>query len=451
MATEITMPKLSDTMTEGRLVSWKKSVGEKVERGDVIAEVETDKANMELESFGSGVLLETRVKSGDLVEVGTVIGVVGKPDEKIESAPAPPKEEKQAEEKEKAKAAPPIERPEKPKEKREEQPGEEEAPPLESAIGAKVRQMEVPQEVKGEMVPGEARPERKQEGGEPAYEKAAPVVRRLAREKEVDLGLVKGSGPEGRILKEDVERFLEERQAEKKKEPKPEPAAPALGETRPLSKMRAAIAKVVSTSWDQIPHFTVTVEADMEESERVVRGLREAGHKMSVNDLLIKASAVALGKFPLMNASFADGGVTTHVDANIGIAVAVENGLLVPVLKKCQELPVTEVGVRSHELIERARAGHPHEEDFAGGTFTISNLGMFGVEEFMAVIFPPQAAILAVGAVADKAVVRDGAVIPARMMKLTVSADHRVVDGAYAARFMGELKKTLENPVALLV
>jgi pyruvate dehydrogenase E2 component (dihydrolipoamide acetyltransferase) len=411
MATEITMPKLSDTMTEGRLISWKKSVGEKVERGDILAEVETDKANMELEAFTSGTLLETRVKPGEMAPVGTVIAIVGEAGER-----------------------------------------------------GTVR------DVKGK----EILPEQEISAAEPAVdeaqaEKASPMVRRLAREKGIDLKLVKGSGPDGRILLEDFDLFLKEKRdkaevqvADEKqakaevqveeKAPKTEPSEPvAQGSTLPLSRMRAAIARTVSRSWREIPHFSVTVSVDMGEAEEVRRELKESGTHLSINDLIIKAAAMALVKYPQVNNSFAADRITVNREINIGIAVSLEEGLVVPVIRGCEGLSLKEIAGRSRELLERAKGGKISEAEISGGTFSISNLGIFSVDEFTAVIQPPQGAILAVGAVRDEAVVKSGAIAAARIMRVTLSADHRLIDGAYAASFLQEFKRVLENPVTMLL
>ena len=431
------MPKLSDTMTEGRLVSWKKSVGEKVSRGDIIAEVETDKANMELEAFVSGVLLETRVKPGDMAQVGTVIAVVGEAGEQAqpletEAAQPPPDKEKPPPDTEKPK---PPRAPEEPAAAAMEA---EEAPP-----------------VAGRAATGET-------------EKASPMVRRLARERGIDLKLVKESGQDGRILKEDLELFLKgkpvqgqvrepektglpETPTEPEPVPEAEPRPVTSGEARPLSRMRAAIARTVSRSWREIPHFAVTVAIDMGEAEEIRRELKGSGISVSVNDLIVKAAATALGKFPQVNNSFAGEGITVNAGINIGLAVSLDEGLVVPVLKGCGGLSVKEIAARSRELVGRAREGKVSEAELSGGTFTISNLGMFGVAEFMAVILPPQGAILAIGAIRDDVVVKEGRVVAGRVMRATLSADHRLVDGAYAAGFLGELKRALENPATMLL
>jgi pyruvate dehydrogenase E2 component (dihydrolipoyllysine-residue acetyltransferase) len=432
MATEITMPKLSDTMTEGKLISWNKSVGAAVERGDIIAEVETDKANMELESFTSGVLLETRAKPGDTVAVGTVIALVGEKGE--------PPEKEQGEEK-----------PEKKRELAREEEGagkevskEEKAQTEEKPAAAEAEHPREPEAAQ----PGKESEEKEEEpspaGGSTA--KASPVVRRLAREKGIDLADVEGSGPEGRILREDLEESGSGKRGARGGENRE-----TRGAAQPLTRMRRAIARTVADAWRTIPHFSVTVEVDMGEAERVRQELKGSGTQVSLNDFLIKASANAIVTFPRINASFADDGIAEHPGVNIGIVVALDDGLLVPVVTGCEALSLKDIAVQSRELVKRAQGGAISEREISGGTFTISNMGMFGVDQFMAVIHPPQATILAVGAVMDRPVIREGHLVAARIMKLTLSADHRLIDGAYAAKFLKELKRVLENPVTMLV
>ncbi len=422
MATEIVMPKLSDTMTEGRLGAWKKGVGEAVQRGDVIAEVETDKAVMDLEAFTTGVLLEQRVKAGDLVPVGTVIGLIGAPDEGASTAQPPVSE-------------PPVDRVGSGPERVIEEP----APPVTVAA-----------------------PDHHEE-------QAAPVVRRKAREMGIDLALVQGSGPGGRVLLEDLERFsgVSLAAAPLNREPVPAPTVitteagePAgqvfTGEPQavselPLSRMRGAIIRTVELAWRTIPHFFVTMEVSMDAALEVRRELKAAGTPASVNDLVLKASALALQKFPRVNASFVGDRIMVSQEINIGVAVSLPDGLLVPVLRGCQGLSLTEIAARSRPLFEKARAGRLGGAELSGGTFTISNLGMYGVHEFAAVIMPPQAAILAVGGVMDTVLARHGQPVVGKVMKLTISADHRVLDGAYAAGFLRELKGFLEHPVKLLL
>ena len=435
MATEITMPKLSDTMTEGQLIAWRKGVGDRVERGDIIAEVETDKANMELEAFASGVLLEIRVEPGKMVDVGTVIGIIGAPGESVES----PETGKKAE-------AVPVEA------------GEEEGEEQETASGEEEREPapEPAEPEKGPAVPSRKTPQ------VPTVQ-AAPVVRRRARELGINLSLVDGSGPGGRILLEDLDRYLEStpEAGQESQQPETTQARPVLGgdistrpaggEERPLSRMRAAIARTVSDSWRNAPHFYVTVDVAMDEALEVRRELKERGTAVSVNDLVIKGAALAIAKFPLVNASFAGDRVVLNKEINIGMAVSLPDGLLVPVLNGCDTLLLREIAVQSRELAERARSGKLNQAALTGGTFTVSNLGMYGVSAFAAVILPPQAAILAVGGVQEQVVVRNGQPAVGRVMKLTLSADHRVLDGAYAAQFLRELKQLLEAPVNLLL
>lgn len=448
MATEITMPKLSDTMTEGRLISWKKSVGEKVERGEIIAEVETDKATMELEAFTSGVLLETRIKPGEMAPVGAVIGIVDGEGEKVESKAAPPTGAAAPTEDEISKAEKPVVEMPEAEAASQEAPKPPAAPETEKAS---------PTEPAGKPPEEGEATERGAEGGRTptpeAGEKASPLVRRLAREKGIDLGQVTGSGPEGRVLQEDLEHYEQEREAgsEEQGEKAVTETASERGGAEPLSRMRGAIARTVSESWRTIPHFTVTVEAEMGEAERVRKELKGSGTAVSLNDFIIKATAMALAKFPRMNASFGADGITVHPAINVGIAVALDDGLLVPVIRGCQVLPLKEIAAHSRDLIARAKAGKVSEAELAGGTFTVSNLGMFGIDEFTAVILPPQGAVLAVGAVADRPVIKEGHLVAGRMMRMTLSADHRLIDGAYAARFLRELKRILENPVTMLL
>jgi pyruvate dehydrogenase E2 component (dihydrolipoamide acetyltransferase) len=299
---------------------------------------------------------------------------------------------------------------------------------------------------------------------EPHEEQAAPLVRRRARELGVDLAQVPGSGPGGRIVLEDLARYQESSSPTAKQEAAPDEAArgelvePASGlspdavaEERPLSRMRAAIARTVSESWRNIPHFYVTIDVVMDAAEEVRRELKESDAAVSVNDLVIKGAALAIGSYPLVNASFAGDRLVINKAINIGMAVSLAEGLLVPVLRGCEGLDLQEIAHHSRRLAERARDGKLSETELAGGTFSISNLGMYGVSGFAAVILPPQAAILAVGAIREIAVVRNGLPVAAKVMTLTLSADHRVLDGSYAAEFLGEMKKMLENPVKLLL
>ena len=485
---EIVMPKLSDTMTEGRLVSWKKRVGEAVRRGDVLAEVETDKANMELEAFVSGELLEIRVQAGELAQVGTVIAVIGKPEEKgagaqKPSAPVPkgepaavkpggeappaaptaaqvapkpaaaqPEQAEQGALPEQVVVAVPDRKPAKetdiaPAEGEKQPPA---APPVPGAEEA--QEITQPSGPEGtEPVGGEAPPTVKPAvpgpSGAETRERAAPVVRRRARELGVDLSQVKGSGPDGRILLQDLERH---EMPPARPAPQAAQRQPAQGAT-PMPRLRAAVAKTVAESWDNIPHFTVTMDIVMDEAEAVRRQLKQSGMSVTLNDVVLKGVSLALQKFPQLNASFAAEGIQFHGEINISIAVGMPDGVLMPVLSGCQRLSLLEISQGGSKLVERARSGALSEHEMSGGTFSVSNLGMFGVSSFSAIIHPSQSAVLAVGAVIDAPFVRSGVLASAKVMKVTLSADHRVVDGAYAAQFLTELKGVLENPVRLLI
>ena len=412
MAYEITMPKLSDTMTEGLFAGWRKNVGEHIERGDIIAEVETDKAVMELEAFASGVLLKTMAKNGELVPVGTVLGLIGEPGELDEqSADLPVSDPEAVPPAEAAAPLPPA------------------APPAPHAVAVHSEQ---------------------------DHEKASPMVRRLARDQGIDLGQVHGSGPEGRITQEDLAGYSAQQgmpQAVNIVAPvpsasvtsQPRPAEPA--GSNPESSMRQAIAAAVTQSWQTIPHFSVTVDIDMAACREIVNELKEGPHPVGYNTLLIKACAHGLETFPLLRTP----GAVSQKEMNISFAVALPDGLLMPVIRGCESRTAAEIESEAARLIEKCRQGRLSSEEMSGGCFSVSNLGMYGVDDFTALIMPGQTAILAAGAVSERAVVRNGAVVPSAMMRVTLCSDHRVVDGAYAARFLAGLRSTLEKPISLLV
>lgn len=408
---EITMPKLSDTMTEGAVVVWRKAVGSQVERGEVIAEVETDKATMELEAFASGVLLEIRVPAGTTVPVGTVIGLIGAATEQPAVPVAPP--------------SAPL------------------PTPAPSSAVESVVQPPPPPPVAVAPVPPETADE----------VLSAPVVRRRARELGIDLATVTGSGPGGRILLEDLETGAAMRTGRPvqapSRETEPRPPVTASG-GEPLSKMRLAIARTVSESWRTIPHFTVTVEVRMDAAEQFRQEQLTQQVEMSLTALLVKAAALALRKFPRLNASLQGERLVMHPEINIGIAVSRDDGLLVPILRECASLPLAEMATRLAQLVARARNGQLSQTELNGGTFAISNLGMYQVHSFNALILPPMAAVLAVGAVHDGVVVEQRQPVVARLLSLTLSADHRIVDGVYAAEFLQQVKRILEQPETLV-
>lgn len=415
MAYRVTMPQLGYDMTEGAVARWRKREGEPVQRGEVIAEIETDKATVELEAFASGVVRKILLPEGQRVPVGTLIAVIAGPDEPIDDilkeAGAPP-----------APAAPAA---------------QAEAP--------------TPTAAQAEAPPEEGRV------------KATPVARRLAEELGIDLRQVKGTGPEGRITREDVEAFAARLREQPAAAP-PRPAAPpppveapaAVPEAveEPLSRMRQTIARRMTESKQQAPHFYVTVEVDMTEAMRLREQLNaqlEEDARLSVNDLIIKAAAKALTKFPRLNSAFAGDRLKIFKAVNIAMAVATPDGLLAPVIHDAAGKSIFQIARESRELARRAREGRLRADDQVGATFTISNLGMYNVESFSAIINPPNAAILATGSVQRRPVVRGDQVAVADIMKATISVDHRVTDGAEAAQFLGEFKRLLENPVSLLI
>ncbi|MEE8283310.1 MAG: dihydrolipoamide acetyltransferase family protein [candidate division NC10 bacterium] len=409
MVSEVVMPKMGYDMTEGTIVRWVKQEGDEVKHGEVIAEIETTKVTVEVEAYGSGVLRKIMVSEGQTVPVGEVIAVIAGRDEAI-----PGIEEKSA-------------------------PAVTEAPrpaasSAEAAVGAK--------EESGPRVA------------------ASPVARQIARQQGVDLKLIRGTGPGGRIIKEDVEVFLKKRPAEvPRPAPVPTAAAPAAApleiphEERDLSRIRQTIARRMAESKRVAPHFYVTSDINMTEVLKLRQSLNalvEERGKISVTDMLVKAAAKTLREFPEVNASFAEGKLRVYQRINIGIAVALDQGLVTPVIADCDTKPLSQIAHEAKEMVERARTGRLRPEDFTPGTFTISNLGMFDVEEFVAVINPPEAAILAVGSVTARPVVVDGEVKAADRMKVTLSADHRVLDGAVAARFLQRFKLFLEQPLHLV-
>lgn len=424
MATEVIMPRMSDTMEEGKILKWLKKVGDRIEVGDIIAEVETDKADMEMEALDDGFLTEIRAQEGESVPVGGVIALLGEEAE-VGVAPTPPART----------ASPSVPTP----------PAERRADAKASPPAAKkVRKIR------------EAAPKKP-----PARKKnerilASPIVRKIAAERGIELAKVRGSGPGGRIIKQDLEGAEAiPVAAELKTSPASSPVSTTpTGRVEPFSRMRATIAKRMADSMREAPHFYVTAEIDMSEAVRLRTSLKlsdRVSADVTYTHLLVKAVAVALGRHPRVNASFTGDGRELKDEINIGIAVALDDGLIVPVLHDCQALSLLDIAAQANALVERARTGKPTTQDLSGGTFTISNLGMYPVEHFTAVINPPQAAILATSAIKERPTVRDGQVVISRTMMATLSCDHRVLDGATGAQFLQELKNLLENPVGLMV
>jgi pyruvate dehydrogenase E2 component (dihydrolipoyllysine-residue acetyltransferase) len=453
MAIEIQMPRLSDTMEEGKILRWLKKVGDKIEVGDIIAEVETDKADMEMEALDDGVLVEIRVQEGESAPVNAVIAILSEDGAVGVSPPEPQKVEVS---KPVAFAPPPVEANETKRPTAEQSKAEQPTPENVSRQPAAAPERKV-RELR------ESRTRRETPEPAPAERRmfASPVVKRMAQEQGIDLSQVRGSGPGGRIVKQDLDAHASQPQptalpAQLQAQPEPvaPPTATRTGRKEPFSRMRATIAKRMAESMREIPHFYVTSEIDMSEAVRL-RAALKASDRVSVDvtytHVLIKAVAIALQRHPRLNASFAEDGREFKTEINIGLAVALDDGLIVPVLHDCDKLSLLDIAAQANALVERARSGKPIAEDLSGGTFTISNMGMLPVEHFTAIINPPQGAILAVGAIKERPVVRDGEVRVAHTMMVTLSCDHRILDGITGGQFLAEVKKLLENPVGLMV
>ena len=407
MATNVVMPQMGYDMREGTVVRWYKQEGETVDRGEVIADIETDKATVEFEAYTGGVLGRIVAEAGVAVPVGELIAIITEPGESVPEAAAP-------------------------------------APSPAAA----------PAPVAAEPEPAAAPPPAS-DGGV----RASPIARRLARERGIDLALVAGSGPNGRITERDVENYQAAAPAAAP-EPAPAPAATPEPVAAPsdsrieLSRMRQTIARVTSDSKSTAPHFYVTAEVDMGNAMSLRRDVNDASdpeNRVSVNDLMVKACALALAKHPKFNSFYRVDHLEVHGAMNIGIAIALESGLILPGVSNCESKSLLQIASATKDLIARANSGTLRNEEYSSTTFSISNMGMFDVESFTAIIYPPHAAILAVGSVKQQPVVRDGELTVGTMMKATLSTDHRVADGAEAAQFLMEIKRVLENPVSLLL
>lgn len=414
MAEVVRMPKLSDTMTEGVVAEWHKKVGDEVEAGDLLAEIETDKATMEFESFQDGVLLHIGVEKGGSAPVDSILAILGEKGEDIadllasESTTAPKAESPKAEEpaKEEVKEAP----------KSAPAPAPSAPAPVMATSNSDGRL------------------------------KASPLAKKLAEDKGISLSGVTGSGENGRIVKRDIENF------------KPSTATAASFATEgpeyteeTVSQMRKTIARRLAESKFSAPHFYLNIDIDMDaaiEARGQINNSIEG--KVSFNDLVIKAVALSLKKNPAVNSSWLEDRIRYNNVVNIGVAVAVPDGLLVPVIRNANHKSLTQINAEVKDYAEKAKSKKLQPSDWEGNTFTISNLGMFGIEDFTAIINPPDSCILAVGAIRQVPVVKNGAVVPGNRMKVTLSCDHRVVDGAGGAQFLSDLKTMLENPVSML-
>ncbi len=455
MAIPIEMPKLSDTMEEGVLSAWLVDEGDEVSSGDVLAQVETDKATMDLEAFDDGVLLKKLIGEGDAVPIGELIAVIGEADEDISGLLADQEDGDGA-----------AEEPVDAEEETEEEPAPEPA------------ETDVVDEPAGDGQLRERTPEPVPAGTDEEGRriKASPLARRIAEDHEVDLAVVDGSGPEGRIVRRDVESRIEEREEvpepEPASEPEPAPAPdPAVDEptyempseepayeTEDISQMRETIARRLAQSKYSSPHFYLNVDIDVERAVALREELNELAEeqdraKISFNDLITKACALSLKNHPYVNASYLpeEGEIRKYNHVHMGIAVAIDEGLITPVVRNADRKGLTEIARETRELAERARTRDLEPEEFEGATFTTSNLGMFGIEDFTAIINPPNSAILAIGEIRDTPVVEDGEVVPGKRMKVTLSCDHRVVDGATGAQFLNSVRSYLEEPMNLLL
>src|SRR3954470_6804327 len=439
---EIQMPKLSDTMTEGTLVAWKKKKGDKVAAGDVIAEIETDKATMEWESPEDGTLTEIYVQEGGKVEVGEKIAFIGgegetapKAEKKKESEPKAKEEEAAPKKKEQGET-------EKPAPAEDKEP--ETAPPQEDEKRAEKKTAPSPKPP--------AQP--KSEGAGEARVKASPIARRLAGEQGLDLSTVKGTGPDGRVTESDVRAAAKSRGAPSHLPPRI-PAGE--GSRISLSGMRKVIAERLVAAKAPVPHFYLNIEIDAGPLMTARAELKSAGEesdssKITVNDFVLKAAVAAAVKVPKANASFDGDAIVQYNDVNLAIAVAIEDGLVTPVIRAAQAKSLREISEAVKDLAHRARNKRMKPQEFQGGTFTVSNLGSYGIDNFSAIINPPQGFILSIGAIVKKAVIDDcDAVVAGQRLSIGMSCDHRVIDGALGAEYLKELRHLLENPALLLI
>ena len=447
--TKVVMPKLSEAMETGKLLRWLKQEGDRISGGDIIAEIETDKADIELEAFGSGVLRKLLATPGTAVPVGGLIAVIAEPDEDISAVVG---------------GGRPAARPRAPRRRRP-RPRPRRLPP---GAGR-------PRRPRAGRPRPRLRPPRRRPARPPAVAASAaavlpagrlrvsPLARKLAQRASIDLARVTGTGPSGRIIQRDIEAFVAARPPAAAGRPAAAAAvaalAPAVARTGPdtedipLSPIRAAIARQMTQSKAPVPHFYITTEIAMERAAALREELQAlpGAPKVTFTDVVVRACAVTLQKHPGVNASFTGDAIRRHRAAHIGIAVAVEDGLITPVLRDCDRKSLFQIAAESRDLIERTRARKLRQQELSGATFSVSNLGMFPVDEFNAIINPPEGAILAVGAIVDKPVVVDGQLAVGKRMRVTLSADHRVMDGAMGARFLADLKAALEAPLALLV
>ncbi len=429
MISEVVMPQMGADMTEGTMVRWLKKEGDAVQRGDIIAEIETDKANVEIEAFESGIFRKVLANEGDVIEVGKPIAVIASPDEDLSKY-------------DNAGVA--------------KQPATSPAPQTAATTEASPSGQAPVSAAKPTPAESEAVQPKAQTTAATAPTngrvRASPVARKLADERGVDLTKIRGSGPDGRIVRRDVEAAIAG--APQPTAPEPSAAPPPGAAPVPLRRMRQAIARRMSQSKREAPHYYITVDVDMTEEEHERHQINDTFRRelhVSVNDFIVKACAMALARHPIFNSWFVDGGIQQHEPINVCIGIALDDGLIAPAILNCESKSLREISQASKNLIERAKSGALRQEEYTGGTFTISNLGPYDVETLIAIIQPPQAAILGIGSVREAAVVRDEQIVVGRVMKAALSADHRVTDGAQGAQFLHEIRRLLENPASLLL
>jgi pyruvate dehydrogenase E2 component (dihydrolipoamide acetyltransferase) len=433
---EVIMPKMGDAMEEGTLVKWLKSEGDEVSEGDAIAEIETDKVTLELEAENAGTLAQLIADEGQDIPVGEAIAFIQGEGEEV------PERDGKAQESEEAEGA-------------EEEGGDGQA---QAATAT-----EAPEEA--------AEEEPTTDGRADGRFRASPIVRRLAQENDLDLSKIEGTGPAGRIVERDVRAAMERgdaqadgQQAAEAPEAAPEPAPAAAApaptgapgtEIKEMPRMQRVIAERMTQAKQQIPHFYATVEVEMNElmalRKQLNEQLEEQGIKLSINDFVMKACAVALKEYPNLNSLWTSEGIELHEQVDLAMAVALEAGLITPVIRDAANKTLSAISAASKDLAKRAREGGLKPEEYQGGTFTVSNMGMFGVESFAAIINPPQAAIVGVSSIMQRAIFKDEEVVPVSLMKLTLSADHRIANGAEGAQYMAEVKRLLEHPMTLVV
>ncbi len=415
MAVKVEMPKLSDTMEEGVIAKWNVEEGDKVESGDIIAEVETDKATMEVEVFDAGTILKILADEGDAVPLGQLMAVIGEEGEDISDLL------------EEAKSGGSSDSDSDEQEETESKDAEDEEEDYDPVFG------DLDEKENGQTDDGRI--------------KASPLARKMAEEQGITLSNVKGSGPHGRIIKRDIESY----------EPSKAPAAPAATVSREdkehrVSQMRKTIARRLSESKFSSPHYYETIDIDMGAVWDARKQLNEISEtKISFNDIVVKACATALRQHPDINSSWQGDKIIEHGDVNIAVAVGIDEGLVTPVINNTDQKGLQQIAAEGKELISKAKDRSLQPEEMEGSTFTVSNLGMFGIEEFTAIINPPNACILAVGAIREEPVVEEGEVVVGKRMKVTLSSDHRIVDGVSAAKFLNTLKGMLENPLGMVL